>query len=86
MTCTITIGEVISHPCGRKLAHLCEECNEKVCKLHYDSKQKKCVVCTGAHKPKKGAIRLKNLFEFTEDDFDAFGAEQRGDNLDYLDS
>ena len=87
MLCNVTTGELIQHSCGRKVVVRCPHCGQEVCKRHFNRAQKVCVECTDDFVPPKGVVRVEDLFEFDDSDYDAFESDGSArDHLTYLDS
>ena len=77
----ITIGRIVSHPCGQKAVAACSRCEQPCCKQHMSTQSDfygQCCICSGEYQPPKAPLRvtLKDMFEFESEDFAAFDRDQ----------
>nr|ABB84850.1 hypothetical protein [uncultured delta proteobacterium DeepAnt-32C6] len=83
MRCMITIGRIVSHPCGQKAAAPCSRCGTACCKHHLSRQSSslgQCCVCSGEYTPVEAKIRvtMEEMFDFSPDDLAAFDRDQEG--------
>ncbi len=91
MRCSMQIGRLVSHPCGRRTRNECVSCGKPTCPDHLASSgSARCVRCEGTYEPPEAPVSVswEEMWDFPAEDVRAFDSRSGGpsDGLHELDS
>ena len=86
MKCQMSVGRLVSRPCGKDSEFQCPQCGIFICLDHFNIEQKLCLICVGDEIP-SGIINVSDLLSFDVEELKIFDSDKQFDvSQEYLDS